>query len=90
MDHSESPGIDSSEICTQKGGGTTSTPLFLPTFISSSQDFRDFHPRQEAAMGSCHKERGSKKSVVKMKERNFLRLILRVKPHAFYSGTFMS
>lgn len=59
VDHSESPDTESSEIYIKKGGGTKSTPLFPPPFISGSQDFRDFHPRQEAAMGSCHRERGN-------------------------------
>lgn len=60
MDQSESPDTESSEIYIKRGGGTKATPLFPPTFISSSQDFRDFHPRQEAAMSSCLREGGNK------------------------------
>lgn len=59
VDHPESPDTVIWNLH-WKGRGTKSTPLFSPTLISSSQDFKDFHPSQEGAMGSSHRERGNK------------------------------
>lgn len=41
----------------KKGVGVKYTPLFPLISISSSQDFRDFPPRQQAGMGRHHSKR---------------------------------